>query len=139
VNKKDEHAMNVSNTPEHDPTNDDIHDWNRIAATYSASAGTEEDTIYRMFQSAIWESLAPVDGATVLDVGCGSGWLCQAIHRAGGNVIGVDGSSALLQIAREAYPSLEFIEYNLTNGLPLFNRQFDRIIANMALMDIPDI
>jgi SAM-dependent methyltransferase len=131
--------MEAIDMPENIHAEHDISDWNRIAATYSTNAGTAADTIYRMFQSAIWESLGALEQATVLDVGCGSGWLCNLIASAGGNVIGVDGSSALLQIAREAYPHIEFVEHNLANGLPQLDVQFDRIVANMVLMDIPDI
>jgi 2-polyprenyl-3-methyl-5-hydroxy-6-metoxy-1,4-benzoquinol methylase len=139
VNKKEYLLMNQAHKPELSHTENDINDWNRIAATYSSKAGTQEDTIYRMFRPVIWQSLDPVDNAAVLDVGCGSGWLCHFIHSAGGKVIGVDGSAALLKIAREAYPSICFVEYNLANGLPTFDIQFDRIVANMVLMDISDI
>ena len=45
---------------------------------------------------------------TVVDVGCGSGILAQAMTGAGFDVIGVDVSDAMLALARTRVPSAEF-------------------------------
>lgn len=124
--------------PDSDATAHAIHDWNRIAATYSLQAGTPNDTIYQLFQSVLWECLGPLANTTVLDVGCGSGWFCNHRSQAGAQVLGGDGSAALLQRARDSYPTLQFLEYKLGYGLPPFDIQFDRVLAPMVLMDIPD-
>ena len=58
---------------------------------------------------------------------------------AGGRVWGVDGSSELLSRARLAYPELDFTEWDLNQGLPPTERRFERIVANMVLMDIPEL
>ena len=71
-------------------------------------AGTADDPIYQMFQAVLWKSLGDLRDATVLDVGCGPGWLCKHIKDAGGDVLGIDGSSAFIATARTIYPDIPF-------------------------------
>jgi len=118
---------------------DDLADWNRNAASYSALAGTPDDTIAQQFHAVLWQSLGNVHARGILDVGCGHGWLSAALASAGANVIGIDGARELLNRARASYPHIPFIEYDLLQGLPPLDCVFDRIIANMVVMDLPDI
>jgi len=43
---------------------------------------------------------AAVSGARVLDVGCGGGLLCEALHRAGARVTGIDLAEGMIEVAR---------------------------------------
>ncbi len=120
-------------------TEQDINDWNRIAATYVQGVGTNDDRIYQQIKDILWESLGNVQGQYILDVGCGSGWLSRLLQSAGAYVTGIDGSATLLHMARVAAPDVVFLEYNLAQGLPPLNHSFDRVVAHMVLMDIPNI
>ena len=117
---------------------EDIKDWNKIAGSYAQSAGPN-DFVNRQFTSVLWESLGNVQGLQVLDLGCGAGWLSQQLNEAGAKVLGIDGSGELIKAAQACYPQIEFMEHNLSQGLPPLGCAFDRIVANMVLMDIPDI
>ena len=122
-----------------DDSTADIGAWNRIADQYAQMIGTPEDRINAAFKDVLWESLGDLRGTRVLDVGCGHGWLAQAMLADGARVMGVDGSSALLAKARDRCPRAEFIEWDLARGLPPLAGPFDRIVANMVLMDLPDL
>ncbi|HEV7396364.1 MAG TPA: methyltransferase domain-containing protein, partial [Pyrinomonadaceae bacterium] len=52
--------------------------------------------------------LALPPGARILDVGCGSGWLCEYFARFGYNVTGIDISPALIEMARERLGKIPF-------------------------------
>lgn len=117
---------------------EDIEDWNRNAASYTQFAGPD-DFINRQFKRELWQSLGDVRGVRILDLGCGAGWLSQQLHEAGAEVLGIDGSSELLQAARTCYPDIEFLQHDLSLGFPPLGRTFERIVANMVLMDIPDL
>jgi SAM-dependent methyltransferase len=117
----------------------DLGAWNRIADQYSQMIGTPEDRINAAFKDVLWESLGDLRGAKVLDVGCGHGWLAQAMLAAGAGVTGIDGSTEMLARARRLCPRAEFIEWDLAQGLPPLAATCDRILANMVLMDIPNI
>ncbi|MBQ7197456.1 MAG: class I SAM-dependent methyltransferase [Synergistaceae bacterium] len=49
-------------------------------------------------------------GSLVIDLGCGNGALTQKISERGYSVIGIDGSSDMLKLARKLHPNLEFRE-----------------------------
>lgn len=117
----------------------DIQDWNRAADTYSQLIGTPDDRIYQQFRNVLWECLGDLSGLDVLDIGCGHGWLSKLMLEAKANVWGIDGAAELLKKARQTCPSVEFMEWDLINGLPETNRKYDRMVAYMVLMDLPDL
>jgi SAM-dependent methyltransferase len=117
----------------------DIEQWNRIADKYAQMIGTADDRIYPLMKATLWDSLGDLRDSSILDLGCGHGWLTQAMLEAGGTVLGIDGSAELLAKARQRCPQTEFIEWDLTHGLPILERRYDRIVAHMVLMDIPEI
>ncbi|MDX6683667.1 MAG: hypothetical protein QOG94_3706 [Solirubrobacteraceae bacterium] len=58
-------------------------------------------------------SEAGVHDGLVVDLGCGSGIWAAALLHAGYDVLGVDGSAALLEIARRRAPAATFVEGSL--------------------------
>lgn len=119
-------------------SNEDIDDWNRIAAPYEKSAGPDH-FINRQFKFVLWDSLGDIRAMRVLDLGCGPGWLSQQLHEAGAQVLGIDGSADLIKMARASYPGIPFLRHDLSQGLPAGSGMFAHIVANMVLMDIPDL
>lgn len=81
------------------------------------------------------ELLAPRPGERILDLGCGTGKLTQALARAGASVLGVDASPDMLAEARAAYPELEFA-FERGEALP-YEGEFDAIFSNAALHWMP--
>jgi SAM-dependent methyltransferase len=115
----------------------DIDDWNRNARYYGARA--PEPHIYNAFRQILWEVIGDVAGQTVLDVGCGPGWMTNQFAQAGACVWGIDGSACMLGQARSAFPDITFVEHNLVMGLPEVTEPLDMVISYMVLMDLPDI
>ena len=122
-----------------DESSRDIQAWNRIAPQYVQLIGGADVRIYPLLKTVLWEALGDLRGRSVLDVGCGHGWLAEALLAAGAQVVGIDGSSALLSTARQRCPTAEFIEWDLAKGLPPLEQHFDRVLSHMVLMDLPDI
>lgn len=73
----------------------------------------------------------------VLDLGCGTGTMAILIrqHRPESTVVGVDGDSKVLAIARrkaaKASPSIHFDE-SLADRLPYSKRSFDRVLCSLV-------
>jgi SAM-dependent methyltransferase len=57
---------------------------------------------------ATLEALAPLDGKTLLDAGCGAGLVVELATRAGARCAGIDASDGLLDFARQRTPGARF-------------------------------
>jgi len=92
--------------------------------------------------------LGDVEGATILDVGCGNGLSCRRLAAAGATVVGIDAAPAMLERARERTSGsgedapIEYLEVDATDEaalLALGERRCDGAIACMVLMDIAEV
>ncbi len=80
--------------------------------------------------------LAPREGERILDLGCGTGHLTQAIAASGARVVGIDSSLEMIEQARITYPDIEFLVADARAFS--FPYQFDAVFSNAALHWIPE-
>ncbi len=118
--------------------------WNALAEWRDFRMGEVGDLWHRaLIDPSLLAMVGPVRGLTVLDVGCGNGYLTRRFKRRGATrAVGVDASIGSIRLARKreaAHPSgAEFVRGDAAR-MPRFPAgAFDRIVANMSLMDIRD-
>jgi trans-aconitate methyltransferase len=75
--------------------------------------------------------LDPQPGERVLDLGCGTGHLTNAIAASGATAVGVDNAPSMLREAHNAYPDHHFLLAD-ARELP-FDGGFDAVFSNAAL------
>lgn len=75
--------------------------------------------------------LEPKAGESILDLGCGSGFLTNEIRKYSAKVLGVDSSAEMIEKARNNYPETEFKVINATDLS--FNASFNAIFSNAVL------
>jgi len=75
----------------------------------------------------------------ILDAGCGSGIYTDLFTNNGGIVIGCDGSSEMIKIAKTTYPLNQFDVVDLLDHMPYENDEFVIVFCNLVLMDIDPI
>jgi len=82
--------------------------------THSADARILNERTLAKNHRRLAEVLRP--GASVLDIGCGTGAITAGIARVAGRVLGVDRDPALIELARKSYaaPNLSFLEADVT-------------------------
>jgi 2-polyprenyl-3-methyl-5-hydroxy-6-metoxy-1,4-benzoquinol methylase len=118
--------------------------WNRVATDFDAIYSGRKSLPYRlldrwlrrdMYQRFDWvmSRAGNVRGASICDVGCGSGRFATALARQGGRVTGLDFAPRMLELARElaesegVTPRCRFV---LTDVLDwAAPEQFDLVIA----------
>jgi SAM-dependent methyltransferase len=66
-------------------------------------------------------------GDRVLDVACGGGYVTAAARERGADTVGVDFSAAQLDLARETYPDIQFLEGD-AEDLPFPDASFDIVL-----------
>lgn len=85
--------------------------------------------------------LGSVETRRILDAGCGEGYLSRILARKGAEVVAVDYSRTMLDIARRRTPGELPIEYFYGNCEDLHflkSETFDSIVSNMVLQDLAD-
>ena len=105
-------------------------DWDEISAGYFGPA---------VRQAAIRRAFLRPEMA-VADIGSGTGFLAAGLAPLVKRVYVVDGSPAMLEVARKNLSQFENIEYHEADGLtlPFPDESLDAVFANMYLHHTPD-
>ena len=75
--------------------------------------------------------LAPQQGESILDVGCGTGQLASEIKAYGADVIGMDASPEMIAKAKASHNDIEFFVKDATDFS--FDAPFDAVFSNATL------
>ena len=84
--------------------------------------------------------LGDVSNLRVLDAGCGDGYVARILHHRGANVTGIDIAAGLVALARkkDAEGLIDYQAANLSEPLPGYEQQFDRVVSHLVLNDVYD-
>ena len=118
-------------------SNASIEQWNKAADAFSEEQ--EKSEFSDMNKAAVKERFTSLSGEKVLDLGCGYGYYTDYFRSIGGEVTGVDGAPAMIDIAKEKYPDSAFAVVDITGKLPFENDEFDIVFCNQVLMDIDQV
>lgn len=114
--------------------------WDRVASDWEIQVGAHGDDNRRLNSDPVlWDFAGDVLGLDVLDAGCGTGYLTAQLSARGAKVVGVDLSDNMIAIAREHAPDLDFRVDSVTSLGSVGDRQFDLIVSNYVLMDVPHL
>ncbi|MGG6268702.1 class I SAM-dependent methyltransferase [Leptolyngbya sp. AN03gr2] len=116
--------------------------WNQKAQDWEIQVGDLGDR-NRLLNSdpVLWQFVGDVNGHTVLDAGCGTGYLSRQLCQKGAIVTGIDLSSEMLAIAQQKSKglSIDFHEDSCSELKTLPDEHFDLLVSNYVLMDLPDL
>lgn len=94
-----------------------------------------------LLNPTIFALAGALKGKRILDAGCGEGYLSRMLAKRGALVTGVEPATRLYELCaqyeRREPLGIDYINCDLID-LALPERQFDLVIANMVLLDIPD-
>jgi SAM-dependent methyltransferase len=113
--------------------------YDRLAAVWSAT--TDDGPFNGLLERPALRKLIPggLDGAVVLDAGCGSGAQAQWLLDQGADVVGIDVSPRMIEEARRRCGEKgEFRVADLAEPLPLEPASLDGITCSLALHYIAD-
>jgi ubiquinone/menaquinone biosynthesis C-methylase UbiE len=107
---------------------DDWRSYDNVAETY-------ERVHAARFAEVARDLVGPLGigaGATVLDIGSGTGAGAERIVRAGARVVGVDHSLGMLAVSRRVRPGIPIAAAQAID-LPFRDRSFDAVLGNFVL------
>lgn len=118
--------------------------WDRVADEWTRHYGEHGDINRRyIIDPVIFKLLGSVDGRSMLDAGCGNGYLCRLLAKKGAKMVGVDVSRRLVEIAKqkekETPLGIAYYEGSLSRLVMLKDETFDVAVSNLVLMDLPDL
>jgi 2-polyprenyl-3-methyl-5-hydroxy-6-metoxy-1,4-benzoquinol methylase len=126
-----------------DLTNADIiKAYERVPQQFIEDFGDQGDlTRQYLLNPTLFALLGDVRQLTILDAGCGQGYLARLLAKQGAHVTGIEPADAFFTYAlrREQIEPLgiDYLQADLSTWSPIPN-SFDVVIANMVLMDIVD-
>lgn len=104
---------------------------NTIQTQWDAKLYDSKHSFVANLGTDLVELLSPKPGETILDLGCGAGYLTNKIASSGAEVIGIDNAPTMIEQARINYPNLKF---EVADGTNLqFIEEFDAVFSNAVL------
>lgn len=79
------------------------------------------------------EHLLPAGKLSILDVGCGNGYVASQLSNRGHKVIGIDASEDGIAIAKEAYPSVRFELHSAYDDLRTLTKAVDVVVSSEVI------
>jgi SAM-dependent methyltransferase len=107
--------------------------WQRAADKYDATWSSST----RQFIGPLLDSAQVAAKMSILDVGCGPGYVSAAAAERGAIPTGLDFSAEMIAIAKKMWPRIQFREGDAQN-LPFADETFDRVVANFALLHLAE-
>lgn len=114
-----------------------LNQWNNAAQKYTEEQ--EKSEYAESNKRVVAKRFPQLNGERVLDLGCGYGFYTNYFKEIGANVIGVDGSEAMIKLAQQAYSNCDYLLADITQPLDFADETFDIIFCNQVLMDIENI
>src|ERR1700747_1839639 len=105
--------------------------WQRVANKYDSTWSTST----RQFIEPLLDAAKVSSKMSILDAGCGPGYVSAAAAERGATPTGLDFSAEMVAIAKKMFPRIEFREGDAQN-LPFADQTFDRVVANFALLHL---
>jgi ubiquinone/menaquinone biosynthesis C-methylase UbiE len=113
-------------------------DYDQMASIYEKHAA---DSAYNAHydRPAVLELVGEVAGQQVLDAGCGPGFYAEELLTRGAEVVAVDGSAAMVELARERLGACaEVLRHDLSEQLPFASSNFDLIVCALVIHHLDD-
>lgn len=105
--------------------------WEEKAAAYEGAFGSlTGETIEPLLDAASVGA-----GTRVLDVATGPGHVAGHASRRGARAVGVDIAHAMVELARELHPGLDFRQAD-AQALPFEDACFDAVVGNFAILHL---
>jgi len=78
--------------------------------------------------------LLPTGTLSILDAGCGNGYIANKLHALGHTVTGIDQSKDGIKIAKQSYPDVEWYNYSVYDDLTSISGDgFDVIVSSEVI------
>jgi ubiquinone/menaquinone biosynthesis C-methylase UbiE len=115
--------------------------YDKYGERYHLKRNNEEDNLWNEYldipsMTKLIEK--NVNQRNVLDLGCGSGKFAAKVKSWGGNVIGLDQSSTMIEIARKEHPEIDFY-VGIAEEMPFGDKSFELIYSCLMVHYVKEL
>jgi SAM-dependent methyltransferase len=128
----------VTGAPQAAPPVRTLDAWNDAADAWTAAVRSRADAQRKITDHAIFSLVRQVPTGPVLDAGCGEGWLARELAQRGHEVVALDGSARMIELAEAAGGDIEYGELPFAVAAEAPRKlmgAFGTIIFNFSLLD----
>ena len=95
---------------------------------------------YKELMNSVFKNIIQKNNVKILDIGIGTGLLCNELYKMGYKITGIDFSEEMLKICKEKMPFAEFMQYDFSKRLPekIKTNKYDFIISTYAIHHLTD-
>lgn len=112
--------------------------WERNAQNWAQAIQSQAIPSRLITNAAILRTVEKYRPQSILDIGCGEGFMGPLLTAQGLQYEGIDGSAGLIDIARSSHPqqSFQHVTYEqISSGHWKFHRPVDAVLFNFSLLD----
>lgn len=115
--------------------------WDNVAGWYDRHVSESSDHQRETIIPGTLKLLQPKSGEKILDVGCGQGELCRELAEKGAQVVGVDASRKLIDIAkkRSARFNIHYLVLDASKLEGIQDATFDAACSILAIQNMEDL
>lgn len=113
-------------------------DYDAMARDFERHAA---DSLYNAHydRPTVLDVIGEVTGMRVLDAGCGPGLYSEELLARGADLVAVDGSTAMVELARSRLgPQAQVVQADLGKALPFEKAAFDLIVCALVIHHLDD-
>lgn len=105
--------------------------FSHAAQQYDGAAGLQ-----RTVADYLLQQIAPAPTNTVLDAGCGTGYLLEPLATRGAHTIALDLAPGMLRVVQQRYPTMPCVQADM-QSLPLADDSIDTVVSSLAMQWCP--
>lgn len=116
--------------------------WDKVAGWYDRHVSDSSDYHLEVIVPGTIRLLGPKKGEKMLDVGCGQGVLSRELAKLGVQVVGIDSSKKLIDIAKKRSGERFNIHYRVADAGKLegiHDGTFDAVVSVLAIQNMEDL
>ncbi len=116
-------------------TNEVLESWQVNAAEWIKTLEGDNIASRKVTNPAIFDTIKGFQPSSILDLGCGEGWLTRTLNQTGIKAVGIDGTNPLIEVAKSKGGGDFFVQSyeEIIYGKKVMGAPYEAVVFNFCL------